>query len=138
MVGSYSLHGIKKRSLILLAALCCSPFFFLHCSLLAISTAMDVNPQFKFNVPSVDSSPVSSIDRDAPTISPPPAAVLQTVNIKYDVPIVLELAEPNYDEWRYFFDAFIGKFGLGSDTSPPCLLRSNGVIRNGASWINAS
>jgi hypothetical protein len=42
------------------------------------------------------------------------------VNIKSHVPVLLELAEPNYDEWRCFFDAFLGKFGLTSHvTSPP-------------------
>ncbi|XP_066373916.1 uncharacterized protein [Miscanthus floridulus] len=76
---------------------------------------MDDNPLF-----GVDSnSDSSSADGDAPVITPPPAAVLQTVNIKSHVPVVLELAEPNYDEWRCFFDAFIDKFSLGSHLSSP-------------------
>jgi hypothetical protein len=42
------------------------------------------------------------------------------VNIKSHVPIVLDLTEPKYTEWRTFFDAFIGKFRLGGQlTSPP-------------------
>jgi hypothetical protein len=45
--------------------------------------------------------------------------VLQTVSIKSHVPIVLELAGPNYDEWRCFFDVFLGNFGLGSHVSSP-------------------
>jgi hypothetical protein len=50
-------------------------------------------------------------------VATPPIAVLQTVNIKAHVPVVLELANPNYDEWRCFFDAFLGKFNLTSHVS---------------------
>ena len=36
------------------------------------------------------------------------------------IPVILELTEPNYAEWRTFFDAFIGKFGLSDHLfSPP-------------------
>jgi hypothetical protein len=41
------------------------------------------------------------------------------VNIRNHVPITLELTEPNYDEWRSFFGAFIGKFNLDSHLSSP-------------------
>lgn len=84
---------------------------------------MEDNPLFGIDlsdVSGVDSnSDSSSADGDAPVITPPRAAVLQTVNIKSHVPVVLEIAEHNYEEWRCFFDAFIRKFGLGSHLSSP-------------------
>jgi hypothetical protein len=83
---------------------------------------MDENPIFGLDVPSALSSLSSSLDGASFTgaaAATPPVAVLQTVNIKSHVPVVLELANPNYDEWRCFFDAFLGKFNLGSHISSP-------------------
>ncbi|XP_066309406.1 uncharacterized protein [Miscanthus floridulus] len=85
---------------------------------------MDDNPLFGLSMssaPSSPSSPTSSVTSEtpAPTAAAPPVAVLQTVNIKSHVPVVLELANPNYDEWCCFFDAFLGKFNLGSHISSP-------------------
>ena len=85
---------------------------------------MDVNPLFEFNQSDADSSSSGSsvsyeASFDAPVLPTPTAAVLQTVNIKTHVPVELNLAESNYTEWRCFFDAFIGKFGLGSHLSSP-------------------
>ncbi|XP_066385539.1 uncharacterized protein [Miscanthus floridulus] len=82
---------------------------------------MDRNPLFDADV-SADGSSHSSIDgdsaaNDAPVLPTPPAVILQTVNIKSHVPIVLQLTEPNYVEWRTFFDSFIGKFGLSNHLS---------------------
>jgi hypothetical protein len=51
----------------------------------------------------------------------PRAAILQTVNIKSHVPVVLVLADANYDEWRCFMDAFLGKFNLNSHVSKPLI-----------------
>ncbi|XP_066396245.1 uncharacterized protein [Miscanthus floridulus] len=83
---------------------------------------MDDNPLFYLgSSDSDDTSEVSftsSIGDDAPATTPP-TAILQTVNIKSHIPIVLELATTNYDEWRCFFDAFLGKFGLTSHVSSP-------------------
>jgi hypothetical protein len=83
---------------------------------------MDRNPLFEADP--TDGSSHSSVDSDsaagdAPAFPTPPTAVLQTVNIKSHVPVVLQLAEPNYAEWRTFFDAFIGKFGLVDHLSSP-------------------
>jgi hypothetical protein len=83
---------------------------------------MDENPLFGLDVPSAPSSPSSSLDGASFTgaaAATPSVAVLQTVNIKSHVPVVLELANPNYDEWRCFFDAFLVKFNLGSHISSP-------------------
>jgi hypothetical protein len=82
---------------------------------------MDSNPLFDTDVSDVESSS-SSLDAEsytAPT-APLPATVLQTVNIKSHISVELDIAESNYTEWRCFFDAFIGKFGISSRlTSPP-------------------
>ncbi|CAO1948336.1 unnamed protein product [Urochloa humidicola] len=44
-----------------------------------------------------------------PTIS---LAQIQTVNVRAHVPIVLDLENTSYSQWRRFFDTFFGKFGL--------------------------
>ncbi|XP_062217619.1 uncharacterized protein LOC133917779 [Phragmites australis] len=85
---------------------------------------MDFNPLFTFE-PSVhaDSSSSASVaDLDdhggrresLPQQQPPPVSSLQMVNIKTHVPTVLDIVNPNYPEWRCFFDSVIGKFGLQS------------------------
>jgi hypothetical protein len=84
----------------------------------------NVNPLFEFQQSdtgsqSSDSSVEFDASFDAPVIATPSAAVLQTVNIKMHVLVELDLAESNYTEWRCFFDAFIGMFGLGSHLSSP-------------------
>jgi len=83
---------------------------------------MDDNPLFGLGSSNSDDTSevsfTSSVGDDAPA-NTPPTAVLQTVNIKSHIPVVLELATPNYDEWRCFFDAFLGKFGLTSHVSSP-------------------
>ncbi|CAO2179883.1 unnamed protein product [Urochloa humidicola] len=43
---------------------------------------------------------------------PAPLAVIQTVNIRSHIPILLDLVEPNYSQWRCLFDTVLGKFGL--------------------------
>jgi hypothetical protein len=81
---------------------------------------MESNPLFDGDISDVDSSSsAKSYTSVAPTITTPSTAVLQTVNIKSHVPIVLELTEPNHSKWRTFFDAFIGKFGLGNHLASP-------------------
>jgi hypothetical protein len=52
---------------------------------------------------------LSSLDADSSDAS----------SVESHVPVVLDLVEPNYDKWRCFFDAFIGKFGLESHLSSP-------------------
>ena len=88
---------------------------------------MDTNPLFAFEQ-SIHggSSPSSSIasftapfdDGECralpPPRPPPPTTSLQTINIKSHVPVVLNIVNPNYQEWRCFFDSVVGKFGLHS------------------------
>jgi hypothetical protein len=64
--------------------------------------SMDVNPLFDADVSDAESSSASSIDGESYTIAiphintaHPTFAVLQTVNIKSHIPIVLDLTEPN-------------------------------------------
>jgi hypothetical protein len=85
---------------------------------------MDVNPLFNANLSDGDNSSASSISGEsftgpAPTVTTPPVAVLQTVNIRAHVPVELSITDSNYTEWRCFFDAFVGKFGLSSHLSSP-------------------
>jgi hypothetical protein len=49
-----------------------------------------------------------------------PIAVVQQVNIRSIVPVLLDLADSNYSQWRCFFDSVLGKFGLKEHvTAPP-------------------
>jgi hypothetical protein len=86
---------------------------------------MDANPLVDGDLSDGENSSASSssssasLTGSAPVVTTPSTAVLQTVNIKSHIPVVLELTEPNYAEWRTFFDAFIGKFGLTDHLSTP-------------------
>jgi hypothetical protein len=84
---------------------------------------MDDNPLFAFGS-SVHGSSISSSASSASFTAPydlsltskqpqpPTAAALMMVNIKSHVPVVLDIVNPNYQEWRCFLDSVIGKFGL--------------------------
>lgn len=66
----------------------------------------------------------SSSDGGVPNVVIPhaPTTVIQQLNIRNHVPIVLDLHEPNYSQWQCFFDSVLGKFGLGPHVfSPPPL-----------------
>jgi hypothetical protein len=87
---------------------------------------MDVNPLANADLSDGESSSSSSKSSVVGAsftetfIQPHSPTVLQTVSIKNHVPVELDLTESNYSEWRCFFDAFIGKFGLTSHlTSSP-------------------
>ncbi|CAD6252695.1 unnamed protein product [Miscanthus lutarioriparius] len=75
---------------------------------------MESNPLFDLHPADAgsDSSSSSSVKNASPAVAPPPAAVLQTVNIKSHIPVELDIVESNYIEWRCFLNAFIGKFAL--------------------------
>jgi hypothetical protein len=81
---------------------------------------MDRNPLFESHGSASDSSDEESFTGAANLAVPtPPAAVLQTVNIRSYVPVVLSLANANYDEWRCFMDAFLGMFSLTDHVTEP-------------------
>jgi hypothetical protein len=47
-------------------------------------------------------------------------AVVQTVNIRVHVPVLLDMDKANYSQWRCFFDSVLGKFRLEAHvTAPP-------------------
>ncbi|XP_025806707.1 uncharacterized protein LOC112885264 [Panicum hallii] len=74
--------------------------------------------------PAHSSSSSNSGDSGLPLGAPQPAslAVVQTVNIRNHVPILLDLFDSNYSQWRCLFDSVLGKFGLvGHVRSPPPL-----------------
>jgi hypothetical protein len=45
--------------------------------------------------------------------------VVQTVNIWNHVPILVDITDSNYNQWRCFFDAVLGKFGLDAHVTVP-------------------
>jgi hypothetical protein len=79
---------------------------------------MDYNPVFSpsNSQPSSPSSASAAASRSVPSAT---VDAIQTVNIRSHVPIVLELNDPNYTDWRMFFDSTIGKFGLDAFISSP-------------------
>ena len=67
-------------------------------------------------------SSASSDDGDFDDAAPPqPAAasVIQTVNIRNHIPVVLDYATANYSQWRCCFDSVLGKFGLEDHVRSP-------------------
>ncbi|CAN6325838.1 unnamed protein product [Urochloa humidicola] len=52
-------------------------------------------------------------------LPPTPPFVVQQVNIRSHVPMLLDIEESNYSQWRCFFDSVLGKFGLGAHVSSP-------------------
>ncbi|XP_044950642.1 uncharacterized protein LOC123400991 [Hordeum vulgare subsp. vulgare] len=63
----------------------------------------------------------------APATPPPsvPSAVLQTVDIRRQVPVVLDLLAGNYSQWRRHFDTAIGMFGLRDHIDAAAVPRPN-------------
>jgi hypothetical protein len=67
-------------------------------------------------------SSASSSDNEYDDAAPPqPAAasVIQTVNIRNHIPVVLDYATANYSQWRCCFDSVLGKFGLEDHVRSP-------------------
>jgi hypothetical protein len=63
----------------------------------------------------------------SPSLSP--LTVVQTVNIRNHVPILLDLLDSNYSQWRCLFDSVLGKFGLVSHVRAP-----PPIIERDAEW----
>ena len=66
---------------------------------------------------------------DADPPMPAPAAVVQMVNICSHVPILLDLHDSNYSQWRCLFDSVLGKFGLDDHVCFP-----TPMIQRTAEW----
>ena len=61
--------------------------------------------------PSSHHSESSSSDDE---LVPAAASAIQGLSIRHHVPVVLDLEEGNYGQWRCFFTSTLGKFGLTS------------------------
>ena len=60
-----------------------------------------------------------SFDSSLNPPDPAAASVIQVVNIRSHVPVVLDLDEGNYSQWRCFFDSVLDKFGLTEHVCSP-------------------
>ena len=78
------------------------------------------SPAHSSSSSSVSSEPLP----DAP--QPAPAAVVQQVNIRSHVPVLLDLPSANYGQWRVLFESVLGKFGLDDfvRSAPPIAQRT--------------
>ncbi|XP_062203763.1 uncharacterized protein LOC133905957 [Phragmites australis] len=59
----------------------------------------------------------SSVDDDP--VAPAPASAIQGISIRSHVPVVLDMDEGNYGQWRCFFESALGKFGLSGHVRSP-------------------
>jgi hypothetical protein len=92
------------------------------------SAPMDYNLVF-FPRTSAPSSPMSATTNAPRLVLAATTDAIQTVNIRSHVPVVLELSNPNYNDWRMFFDSALGKFGLDTFISS-----STPVIDRATDW----
>ncbi|XP_039793122.1 uncharacterized protein LOC120659136 [Panicum virgatum] len=78
------------------------------------------SPAHSSSSSSVSSEPLP----DAP--QPAPAAVVQQVNIRLHVPVLLDLSSANYGQWCVLFESVLGKFGLDDfvRSAPPIAQRT--------------
>jgi hypothetical protein len=95
------------------------------------SAAMEFNPMFSPDPSnhSAPSSPSSTTANASRQVSSATVDVIQTVNIRSHIPVVLELTDPNFSDWRRFFDFALGKFGLDAHVSA-----STPVLERDVSW----
>ncbi|XP_015635638.1 uncharacterized protein [Oryza sativa Japonica Group] len=61
----------------------------------------------------------ASSTSDEEPVPAPSTSVLQTVNIRSHVPVVLDLDVSNYSQWRCSFESVLGKFGLEAHVQEP-------------------
>lgn len=104
-----------------------------------------VNPFTSTSTSTLMASPATSSDSSAPFAStvpaapqPAPTSVVQTVNIRSHVPVLLDMVELNYTQWWCIFDFVLGKFGLDNHIhSPPALAQRDGdLVMNNHSVVN--
>ena len=60
----------------------------------------------------------SSSDDDL-SVAPTAASAIQGISIRHHVPVILDMDEGNYGQWRHFFDSTLGKFGLEDHVRSP-------------------
>lgn len=61
----------------------------------------------------------ASSTSDEEPVPAPSTSILQTVNIRSHVPVVLDLDVSNYSQWRCSFESVLGKFGLEAHVQEP-------------------
>jgi hypothetical protein len=72
----------------------------------------------------------SDSDEELDPPQPVSAAVLQTVNIRSHVSVLIEFDDSNYSQWRCFFESVLGKFGITDHVrSPPPLAQRSAEWR---------
>jgi hypothetical protein len=64
----------------------------------------------------------SSSSDSEPGLPPAPTHVVQTINIRSHVLVVLDLAESNHSQWRSLFESTLGKFGLTAHVASVTLI----------------
>jgi hypothetical protein len=85
------------------------------------SAPMDYNPVFSHRN-SMPSSLMSATTDTPRLVSAATIDAILTVNIRSRIPIILELSDPNYNDWRMFFDSALSKFGLDVFVSSSTLI----------------
>ena len=63
----------------------------------------------------------SSSDDELP-VALASSSVIQGISIRHHVPVILDMDDGNYSQWRLFFESTLGKFGLKGHvrtTTPP-------------------
>ncbi|XP_039805023.1 uncharacterized protein LOC120669316 [Panicum virgatum] len=73
-----------------------------------------------------------SSDDELPVV-PASSSVIQGISIRHHVPVILDMDDDNYGQWRLFFDSTLGMFGVKSHVRT---LRT--AMANGAWWTPAS
>ena len=92
-----SLHGIS----------------YLKSYFLASTLAPPCTPRRAMSSPAYSSSSSSASSDLLPHApQPAPAAVVQQVNIRSHLPVLLDLPTTNYEQWRCLFESVLGKFSL--------------------------
>jgi len=60
-------------------------------------------------------SGLSDSDSDGDfSVAPARSSAIQGISIRHHVPVILDMDEGNYGQWRLFFESTLGKFGLES------------------------
>jgi hypothetical protein len=91
------------------------------------SATMEFNPIF--SPQTSPPSPTSAVTDASHLVSGATIDAIRTVNIRSHVPIILELTDPNFSDWRMFFDSTLSKFSLDAHVSA-----STPILDYDANW----
>jgi hypothetical protein len=102
---------------------CVDPIFFFMVSMSEFSSLENHFASSDSASPSMASlAHSSSSDGGELPLPPAPATVVQTVNISSHVPVVLDLADSNYSQWRTVFGSTLGKLGFTTHVAGSALI----------------